>query len=43
MKQLNIIQNDRVVNVKNNFLELEKGFKELKDKELRDTEIKKQK
>ena len=43
MKQLNIIQNDRVVNVKNNLLELEKGFKELKDKELRDTEIKKQK
>ena len=43
MKQLNIIQNDRVVNVKNNLLELGKGFKELKDKELRDTEIKKQK
>ena len=43
MKQINIIQNDRVVNVKNNLLELEKGFKELKDKELRDTEIKKQK
>lgn len=43
MKQLNIIQNDRIVNVKNNLFELEKGFKELKDRELRDTEIKKQK
>ena len=43
MKQLNIIQNDRIENVKNNLFELEKGFKELKDRELRDTEIKKQK
>lgn len=43
MKQLNIIQNERIVNVKNNLFELEKGFKELKDRELRDTEIKKQK
>ena len=40
MKYLNEIRENQFLKVKNSLLELEKGFIELKDKELKDREVK---
>ena len=40
MEYINNTRKIRIVKIKNNLLELEKSFEELKDKELRDREVK---